>query len=549
MKTFKKSQIVFVLLLFAYCIYAGFFIYRTSFVIDGERYFTLFDDAMISMRYAKNLANGYGLVWNPGGERVEGYTNPLWVLYMSIFHLFSIPQSKISVFIQISGALLLTINLFFVKKIAALFSNNSTFVSLSSVFLTAFYLPLNNWSLQGMEVSALTLIMSISILKTAQYIKSNTLSISIWLYILLGVGILIRIDMVVPFIAILSFVLISNLKNRNKNFILGFIVLVLFVLLQTLFRIWYYGEILPNTYYLKMTGYPFFLRISRGLYITFNLVWQMNWLLFLAPFGCILFRRDKVTLFLFWIFFVQVIYSIYVGGDAWEWWGGSNRYVCIVIPVFFILFSHGLVNLIYFLINKIYDESAFIKNYTKYAVSILVFISLVNFNTIYGIDALGEWLLIKRPLHVEGNKGMTELGLLLSKITSHQAKIAVVLAGATPYFSNRYSIDLLGKNDKKVAHENMRPHSDQFYSRFSKYINFYPGHMKWNYSHSIGKLKPDIVAQLWWSPEEAKLYLDNDYRKVKLQDFTFYLLKKSPNILWEKLKTSSEWMIKFNDPL
>jgi hypothetical protein len=33
-------------------------VYRASFVIDGERYFSLFDDAMISMRYANYLMDG-----------------------------------------------------------------------------------------------------------------------------------------------------------------------------------------------------------------------------------------------------------------------------------------------------------------------------------------------------------------------------------------------------------------------------------------------------------------------------------------------------------
>ena len=34
--------------------------------VDGEVAFPLFDDAMISMTYARNLANGDGLVWNAG---------------------------------------------------------------------------------------------------------------------------------------------------------------------------------------------------------------------------------------------------------------------------------------------------------------------------------------------------------------------------------------------------------------------------------------------------------------------------------------------------
>ncbi len=40
------------------------------------------DDAFISFRYAKNLVNGMGLVFNPG-ERVEGFTNFLWTLIIA----------------------------------------------------------------------------------------------------------------------------------------------------------------------------------------------------------------------------------------------------------------------------------------------------------------------------------------------------------------------------------------------------------------------------------------------------------------------------------
>ena len=40
------------------------------------------DDAFISFRYARNLARGLGLVFNPG-ERVEGYTNFLWTVLMA----------------------------------------------------------------------------------------------------------------------------------------------------------------------------------------------------------------------------------------------------------------------------------------------------------------------------------------------------------------------------------------------------------------------------------------------------------------------------------
>lgn len=41
------------------------------------------DDAYVSLRYARNLALGNGLVYNAGQPPVEGYTNFLWVLLMA----------------------------------------------------------------------------------------------------------------------------------------------------------------------------------------------------------------------------------------------------------------------------------------------------------------------------------------------------------------------------------------------------------------------------------------------------------------------------------
>lgn len=46
-------------------------------------YWFLTDDAFISFRYARNWAEGYGLVFNPGAERVEGYSNFLWVVLLA----------------------------------------------------------------------------------------------------------------------------------------------------------------------------------------------------------------------------------------------------------------------------------------------------------------------------------------------------------------------------------------------------------------------------------------------------------------------------------
>src|SRR3954468_19601300 len=44
-----------------------------------QRHFVT-DDAWITARYADNLAEGLDFGWNPGGERVEGFSNPALVV-------------------------------------------------------------------------------------------------------------------------------------------------------------------------------------------------------------------------------------------------------------------------------------------------------------------------------------------------------------------------------------------------------------------------------------------------------------------------------------
>ncbi len=49
------------------------------------------DDAFISLRYAQNLVEGHGLVFNPG-ERVEGYTNLSWTLLLAAALALGLPD-------------------------------------------------------------------------------------------------------------------------------------------------------------------------------------------------------------------------------------------------------------------------------------------------------------------------------------------------------------------------------------------------------------------------------------------------------------------------
>src|SRR5437660_6521261 len=140
-------------------VYAAF-IARSAFRVDGVWHFSLFDDAMVSMRYARNLAHGHGLLWNPGQRPVEGYTNLLWTLWMAFLHLLPVPETKISLLVMLTSEALLLLNLVVVKRIAELLTPDAPVVAITAVILTGSFYPLIFWSLRGMEVGLLTLLIS-----------------------------------------------------------------------------------------------------------------------------------------------------------------------------------------------------------------------------------------------------------------------------------------------------------------------------------------------------------------------------------------------------
>lgn len=64
---------------------------------------SMVDDAFISFRYARNLVEGQGLVWN-AGERVEGYTNFLWTVCLAaIFALTRIDMPWIALVLSLAA--------------------------------------------------------------------------------------------------------------------------------------------------------------------------------------------------------------------------------------------------------------------------------------------------------------------------------------------------------------------------------------------------------------------------------------------------------------
>lgn len=529
---FSAPQVTFSLLLIIASCYYAIFLYTTSFIVDGERFFTLFDDAMISMRYAKNLSQGYGLVWNPGGERVEGYTNFLWVIIMTGVHFFPLPPSKISLPIQIMGALTLLVNLVILRMIINRYFYISEFISFIILFSTAFYLPLINWSLQGMEVSLLALIILIGLLNGLKYLDQGT-SLH-WVYIALGVGFLVRPDILILLISFLLFFFIFDSTNWRKHFSYFILVIAIFVIPLTLFRYVYFGDFLPNTYYVKMTGYPFFYRITKGIIASLEQLFYMNLVAFLTLLSIIFIKFNKKYYLIMWLFISQVLYHIYVGGDAWNCWG--SRYICIVMPLFFLLFWNGIDYFLSEMSTNYKFHWISVDNFKRAVLVIVLFFTFININCIN--NSPEYFLMIKSPLHVLDNEILVKQALLSKEITKKSATIAVAWAGIIPYFVDRQCIDFLGKCDRTIAHSKMKT-----VDGINKLWFFYPGHLKFDYNYSIGALKPDLILQLWNPfssmpmrdiPDDFMNNLLKEYVQYNYENKTVWFLRRgSPNIYWK----------------
>lgn len=150
-----------------------------SAIIAGERYWWLGDDAMISMRYARNLVNGLGLLHNPG-ERVEGYTNFLWTIYMAFVHLLPIPTSKTSLVILLTNILLAISTLPILIHPTRILGGDSTLVA---AVLIGYVLNKNTmaWTTSGFETTLLTFLLLLAIyriIKETQQKKTESTNLS-----------------------------------------------------------------------------------------------------------------------------------------------------------------------------------------------------------------------------------------------------------------------------------------------------------------------------------------------------------------------------------
>jgi hypothetical protein len=138
------------------------FLWRAGSNPWGSRRFTLFDDAMISMSYARTLVDSGELVWFPGAPRVQGITNPLWTGYMSVIHLVGLDGSAAALVVGLTGMVLVVVAavlVFLLVRRTLGGGDDARGFSVVAAGVMPFLYPFTFWSLRGMEVPLLAVLL------------------------------------------------------------------------------------------------------------------------------------------------------------------------------------------------------------------------------------------------------------------------------------------------------------------------------------------------------------------------------------------------------
>jgi hypothetical protein len=305
------------------------------------------DDAYISFRYARNLAEGHGLVFNEG-ERVEGYSNFLWTLWVA---------AGLSLGFEAEGWANLWGLVFYLGSILLLVWNHETWNR--RVADARWWIPVAAlgavthrdwavWATGGLETSLYTFLLLAAYLIVVWQTTSMR-----WLVLagsIAGLASLTRPDGVMLAVMIGLFVLAYG-RPRFKTATAYGISFAIIWLSFLAWRFWYYGDIVPNTYYAKSAWLAWYEQGWHYLVLYFEKYWVLLFGpgLLLAVFAIAAIRKpvlqdesgERWKLHVLLAALLAAAYTFYivrVGGDFM-----FARMLIPVTPFYLILLERGLM--------------------------------------------------------------------------------------------------------------------------------------------------------------------------------------------------------------
>lgn len=278
------------------------------------------DDGFISLVYSANLAAGHGLVYNPGYEPVEGFTNLLLVLIGAIFHLVlpfdMVPQAVMATCV-VAGMVMLVI---FHQLAGRAFGWARGSLATG---LVACCPALAYWAVSVLEtlmvvLSIVWFLYQTEVAEDRRVSRANLALLSAAVIF----SLLVRADgFLVPMLLVIFFLK----EARKKEALVTAGTLVLIGGAHFLWRYLYFGAWLPNTATAKVDG-PIFWRITNAIGTLADTVIVTGlWLPLLGLLVLLITElrnswvKSSVALsFTSWYFVAWMGYYLFVGGDVYN---------------------------------------------------------------------------------------------------------------------------------------------------------------------------------------------------------------------------------------
>ena len=302
--------------------------------LTGALQLTLFDDATISMSYARTAAAGGGPVWYPGAPVVEGITNPGWTAVMAAVHRLGLDGSAGALTIVAVGLVAVWATAWCGARLlgaAGLPTRRGArwWVAVAAVVLS---FPLLYWTVRGMEVGVVVLATVATLLLAWSLVHrpSTPAGRMVALGVVAALAVAVRQDAMVVVVAVSAWALWRGGRpgRRVAAVAIGSAAAAMLALTATRWSI--YGELLPNTYHLKVEGIGLRTRVGRGLLV--DAITAGPYVI--APVALVVVAWDRLRRterelvgMVGTVVVALVAYSTYVGGDAWEQFLIPNRYL------------------------------------------------------------------------------------------------------------------------------------------------------------------------------------------------------------------------------
>lgn len=211
------------------------------------------DDAAITYSYARNLAQGHGLVLNVGGERVEGATNFLWTLMLAPAGALGVSHEGLSKWLGVTfGALALVA---IATLPSAMRARPPRYFDLCAPLICALMPNYTIWTVSGLEngLCAALLAAALHALAREERDEERFPWSSVFLYLLF----LTRPDGALFSFAVGAAKLLRKIKpsRPRRQDVLWVLTLAVGVFAIELFRLAYFAWPFPNTFYAKTRGF------------------------------------------------------------------------------------------------------------------------------------------------------------------------------------------------------------------------------------------------------------------------------------------------------